>query len=269
MIHTKLRRTLAIVALLCAHSMAHADSVPADLEKKRFSGPDVAPCPACLCVSAQGEVYAGVDLNGSLGKGPGKGRIVKLVDKDHDGAADAHTVFAEIDNPRGLIAEGPKVYVLHTAFGSDGKATGMDLAVIEDANGDGVADGPAKVLVKGICSANSLNERGTDHATNGIRMGIHGWIYIAVGDFRFAGATGTAGTKLTLLGEGIARVRPDGTELEMFTTGTRTIYDVAIDPFTGQRTEAGNFENGPANLTPPANWGAAPLVLHLKVKQTL
>ncbi len=41
------------------------------------------------------------------------------------------------------------------------------------------------------------------------------------------------------------------------------------NPFTGQRSDAGNFENGPAELTPPANWGAAPLVLHLKVKQTL
>ena len=54
-----------------------ADTVPADLVLTRFSGPEITPCVACLCVSAQGEVYAGVDLNGSLGKGPGKGRIVK------------------------------------------------------------------------------------------------------------------------------------------------------------------------------------------------
>ncbi len=189
-----------------------------------------------------------MDLNGSLGRGPGKGRIVKLVDKDHDGVADARTVFAEIDNPRGLIAVGSKVYVLHTAFASDGKATGMDLAMLEDTNGDGVADGPAKVLVKGICSAKSLNERGTDHATNGIRMGIDGWIYIAVGDFGFADATGTDGTKLTLLGGGIARVRPDGTELEMFTTGTRNIYDVAIDPFMNCFTRGNTNDGGGWNV---------------------
>ena len=39
-----------------------------------------------------------------------------------------------------------------------------------------------------------------------------------------------------------------------------------FDPFTGKRTPAGDFSNGPANVTPPANWGATPLVLHLKVK---
>ena len=50
---------------------------------------------------------------------------------------------AEIDNARGLLAVGTKVYVLHTAFGPTGQATGMNLAVLEDANRDGVADGPA------------------------------------------------------------------------------------------------------------------------------
>ncbi len=248
MIHTTLQRTLSVFALLGAHSIAHADSVPADLEIKRFSGPDITPSPACLCVSALGEVYAGVDLNGSLGKGPGKGSIMKLIDKDQDGETDTHTVFAEIDNPRGLIAVGSKLYILHTAFGKGGKATGMDLAVLDDGDGDGVADGPPKVLVKGICSAKAINDRGTDHSTNGIRMGIDGWIYIAVGDFGFADATGTDGTKLTLLGGGIARVRPDGTELEMYTTGTRNIYDVAIDPFMNCFTRGNTNDGGGWNV---------------------
>lgn len=240
--------TFPAIAFLLSVACAQADSFPTDVEAKRFSGPDVAPCPACLCVSAQGEVFAGVDLNGSLGKGPGKGRIVKLVDKDRDGVADGHTVFAEIDNARGLIAVGTKVFVLHTAYGGDGKSTGMNLAVLDDANGDGVADGPAKVLVRGICSAANINARGTDHSTNGIRMGIDGWIYIAVGDFGFVNATGTDGRKLTLLGGGVARVRPDGTELEMFTTGTRNIYDVTIDPFMNCFTRGNTNDGGNWNV---------------------
>jgi len=35
-------------------------------------------------------------------------------------------------------------------------------------------------------------------------------------------------------------------------------------PHTGQRTAAGSFTNGTASLTPPAGWGSAPLVLHLR-----
>lgn len=241
--------TLSLGGLLAAIAPGRAaDSVPPDLVLTRYSGPEITPCVACLCVSAQGEVYAGVDLNGSLGKGPGKGRIVKLIDTDHDGVADRHTVFAEIDNARGVIAIGTQVFVLHTHFGPDGLATGMNLSVLEDANRDGVADGPARVLVQGVCVAKAINDRGTDHSTNGIRMGIDGWIYIAVGDFGFHDATGTDGAKVTLLGGGIARVRPDGTELEIYTTGTRNIYDVAIDPFLNAFTRDNTNDGGGWNV---------------------
>jgi len=85
--------------------------------------------------------------------------------------------------------------------------SGMDLTLFTDADWDGVADGPGKTLVKGICSPESIRSRGTDHSTNGIRMGIDGWIYIAVGDFGFSNAMGTDGTQLTLLGGGIVRKR--------------------------------------------------------------
>lgn len=244
------RLTASAFLLAAAFPLAAlaADTVPADLVLTRFSGPEITPCVACLAVSAQGEVYAGVDLNGSLGKGPGKGRIVKLIDRDHDGVADAHTVFAPIDNPRGLIAIGTQVFVLHTAFGADGKATGMNLAVLDDANGDGVADGPSRILVRNICVSKAINDRGTDHSTNGIRMGIDGWIYVAVGDFGFVDATGTDGRKVTLYGGGVARVRPDGTELELFATGTRNDYDVAIDPFMNVFSRGNTNDGGGWNI---------------------
>ena len=239
---------LSVATAAVAVPARAADSVPADLALTRFSGPDITPCVACLAVSASGEVYAGVDLNGSLGKGPGKGRIVRLVDTDKDGVADSHTIFAPIDNPRGIIAVGTQVFVLHTAHGPDGKATGMDLVVLDDANRDGLADGPARVLVRGICVAKAINDRGTDHSTNGIRMGIDGWIYIAVGDFGFHNATGTDGAKVTLQGGGVARVSPDGTELELFATGTRNDYDVAIDPFLNLFSRGNTNDGGGWNI---------------------
>ncbi|SDL93571.1 putative heme-binding domain-containing protein [Pedobacter sp. ok626] len=221
---------------------------PDELEITRFTGPEVTPSPACLSVAPTGEVFVGIDMMGSLGKAPNKGRILKLIDKDNNGTMDQHIEFAMVDNPRGIIAQGDKVFVLHTTFSKEtGKATGMDLVVFEDKNNDGIADGPAKPLIENISNAKYIAERGTDHATNGIRMGIDGWIYIAVGDFGFHNAVDRSGKKLTMLGGGIVRVRPDGTEMEIYTHGTRNVYDLAIDPnmniFTRENTNDGGGWN--------------------------
>ncbi|MFC5190708.1 HEAT repeat domain-containing protein [Algoriphagus aquatilis] len=213
-----------------------------------FAGPDLVPSPSCLSVAATGEVFVGVDMIGSLGKEPGKGKIVRLIDQDKDGVMDSHTVFAQVDNPRGIIAMGEKVYVLHTVFGTDSIASNMDLVVFEDKNADGIADGPSQPLIKNISNQNSLRSRGTDHSTNGIRMGIDGWIYIAIGDFGFFEAEDRSGKKLTMLGGGIVRVRPDGTEMEVYAHGTRNIYDVAIDPFMNIFTRGNTNDGGGWNV---------------------
>lgn len=220
---------------------------PADLAITGFAGPKITPSPACLAVAATGEVYVGVDMIGSLGKRPGMGRIMKLVDCDNDGILDRYTEYAPVDNPRGVISLGDQVFVLHTTF-NDSIATGMDLVVLEDKNGDGVADGPSKPLIQNISSPKFLQSRGTDHATNGIRLGIDGWIYIAVGDFGFHDAVDRDGTKLTMLGGGIVRVRTDGREMEIFSQGTRNIYDVAIDPYVNIFTLDNTNDGGGWNI---------------------
>ncbi|RFZ85831.1 heme-binding protein [Mucilaginibacter terrenus] len=222
---------------------------PDGLTVTPFTGPDLTPSPACLATAATGEVYVGVDMMGSLGKAPGKGRILRLVDKDNDGKLDSHTEFAKVDNPRGIQIIGNKVYVLHTIFSPETHtATGMDLVVFEDKDKDGVADGPSKPLIEHISNPNMLAERGTDHATNGIRLGIDGWIYIAVGDFGFHDAVDRSGKKLTMLGGGIVRVRPDGTEMEIYSHGTRNIYDVAIDPYMNIFTRDNTNDGGGWNI---------------------
>ena len=234
---------------------------PANFEAKNFepdstalimeniAGPDVVPSPACLAVLPTGEVFVGVDMMGSLGKEPGKGSIVKLIDADNDGKYEKHIEFAKADNPRGIMAVGHEVFVLHTVFSEiTGEADRMDLVVFEDKDQDGVADGPSKPLIKNICSPASLRSRGTDHATNGIRMGIDGWIYVAVGDFGFHEAEDASGKKMTMLGGGIVRVRPDGTEMEVYAHGTRNIYDVAIDPFMNIYTRGNTNDGGGWNI---------------------
>ncbi|MFA6082875.1 c-type cytochrome [Mucilaginibacter sp.] len=222
---------------------------PDGLTVTTFAGPELTPSPACIAAAPTGEVYVGVDMMGSLGKAPGKGRILRLVDKDNDGKIDGHTEFARVDNPRGIFVLDDKVFVLHTIFSKETeKATGMDLVVFEDKDHDGVADGPSKPVVEHLSNPNMLADRGTDHATNGIRMGIDGWIYIAVGDFGFHDAIDRSGKKLTMLGGGIVRVRPDGTEMEIFSHGTRNIYDVAIDPYMNIFTRDNTNDGGGWNI---------------------
>src|SRR5690606_39517542 len=126
----------------------------------------------------------------------GYGAIIKLVDCNGDGVLDSHTEFAKVDNPRGILAMGNKVYVLHTRFSAETeKAENMDLIVFEDNDNDGVADSAAQPLITDLSNPTYLAERGTDHATNGIQLGIDGWIYIAVGDFGFHNATDRNGTR--------------------------------------------------------------------------
>ena len=214
-------------AILLSLTVTSASAL--ELERTRFSGSNQTPCPAVVAAAPSGEVFVGVDLQGSLGKKPGFGKVVRLVDTDNDGIADAATDFAKVNNPRGISVLGDQVLVLHTVT-KDGRYDNQQLSVFEDKNWDGIADGPAKPLVTNIGNSKFLQSRGADHCTNNIRYAIDGWIYIAVGDFGFVNAEGTDGKKLTMHG-GVARVRPDGTGLETFISGTRNVYDVAIDPF--------------------------------------
>ena len=88
----KLQINILLLALLTTLSVSGQELVT-----KKFATASVVPSPACLCASADGKVFVGVDLNGSLGKGPDKGRIVQLVDKNSDGVSDSHTVYAKVD----------------------------------------------------------------------------------------------------------------------------------------------------------------------------
>ncbi|MEN9573231.1 MAG: hypothetical protein RL514_1086 [Verrucomicrobiota bacterium] len=73
-------------------------------------------------------------------------------------------------------------------------------------------------------------DRRTDHASNGLELGVDGWLYAAIGDFGFMNAEGTDGRTLQLRGGGVVRVRTDGTGLELFSAGTRNILEAAISP---------------------------------------
>lgn len=209
--------------------------------------PDIS-YPTCLAATPGGDVYVGIDLNGSLGRTKGQGKVVRCRDTNNDGIADEFVTFCEVQHPRGLHFDHGRLLVLHPPF----------LSAFIDDDGDGKSD-RHEVLVKGL-STDATNQRGADHTTNGFRLGIDGWLYIAVGDFGFLKAEGKDGTTLQLYGGGVARVRPDGTELEIVSRGQRNIYDVAVSPtldlFTRDNTNDGDgWDVRLSHVVPLGNYG--------------
>ncbi len=213
-----------------------------------FAKPPEVNYPVCIAAAPSGELFIGIDEQGSLGKEEGRGRVVRCVDTDGDGKADEFTTFAKMDHPRGLIYDNHTLWVLHPPY----------LTVYYDDDKDGVADREQR-LASGL-STELVEKRGADHTTNGIRLGIDGWIYIAVGDFGMLDAQGQDDVKFSKRGGGVARIRPDGTELEIYAWGLRNICDVAVDPylnvFTRDNTnDGGGWDIRVSHIMQSANYG--------------
>jgi len=222
-----------LVALLLS---SPALALPDGYELSNWAEPFDIDYPTALTAAADGTVYVSVDKNGSLGKEKKMGKIVACRDTNGDGKADKFTDFVpDVDSPRGGHFVRDTLYLIHPPF----------LSSFKDTDGDGVSD-EHKVLLENI-GFGLRHPRGSDHTTNGCRMGIDGWLYIAVGDFGMEATKGSDGKVVTLHGGGVARVRPDGTDLEVYSYHTRNICDLAISPtldiFTRDNTNDGKGWN--------------------------
>jgi putative membrane-bound dehydrogenase-like protein len=113
------------------------------------------------------------------------------------------------------------------------------LTVLRDHDGDGVAEERKELLTDLGPPAPGWPGGFNDHIVSGIRLGMDGFLYIAVGDKGIPLAHGTDGRTLTLRGGGVVRVRPDGSRLEVVASGLRNILDVAID----ERGEMFTYDN--------------------------
>jgi putative membrane-bound dehydrogenase-like protein len=192
--------------------------VPDGFEAKIFAVPPAVNYPVFVAAAPDGTLYVSSDKNGSLDRAPHRGRILRVRDLDGDGHADEVKQFVpDVDSPRGLVWDRDRLYLLHPP----------NLSVYIDHDGDGIAD-EEKVLVKNI--AFTFKDRPADHSSNGIELGIDGWIYCAIGDFGFMEAEGADGRKMQLRGGGVVRVRPDGSGLELYSRGTRNILEACVSP---------------------------------------
>jgi putative heme-binding domain-containing protein len=213
--------TLSLIAAQAAELPLNKviPKIPAGYEASIYAQPPAVSYPTMVSAAGNGDLYVAVDKNASLSKEPHAGSILRLVDTKGKGVADhIDTFVADVDSPRGLYFDGKNLFCLHPPT----------LTVYTDTKGVGKAD-KAVDIVTGI--GYGLKVHPADHTTNGIRLAIDGWIYMAIGDFGVPEAKGPDGKVLTYRGGGVLRVRPDGTELEVYANHTRNIYDVSVDPY--------------------------------------
>jgi len=225
-------RGFMLLALACSAAMA-ADTAalprdallgqlgaPAGFTATIFATPAEANYPVFVAATADGTLFVSSDGNGSLGRDPNRGRILRLRDTDGDGVADDVKAFVDrLDSPRGLVWVDDRLIVLHPPH----------VTSFQDADGDGRADDQTgKRLISDI--AFDYSQRPADHTSNGLALGVDGWVYAAIGDFGFMEAVGSDGRKLQLRGGGVVRFRPDGSGLDLFARGTRNILEVAVGP---------------------------------------
>ncbi|HWC89398.1 MAG TPA: hypothetical protein VG433_07080, partial [Pirellulales bacterium] len=191
---------------------------PPEFEASIFAAPPQVNYPVFVAAAPDGTLYVSSDKNGSVERKPNRGSVVRLRDLDGDGRADeARPFVANVDSPRGLVWDHDRIYLMHPPH----------LSAFIDRNGDGTSD-EEQVLVKNI--AFTFKDRPADHSSNGVTLGIDGWLYLAIGDFGFLDAEGRDGRRLQLRGGGVVRVRTDGSGLELFSRGTRNILEVGLDP---------------------------------------
>jgi putative membrane-bound dehydrogenase-like protein len=143
---------------------------------------------------------------------------IRLIeDTDGDGYADKSTVYAKgFNSIQGLAFDDGDVFAMHAPF----------LTRLRDTDGDGIAD-QRRDLFLGLGLPPEENSNRL-HCANGVVAGHDGWLYLALGD-RGCDVLRPEGDRLVFRKGGILRCRRDGSDLHVFATGLRNIYDVALD----------------------------------------
>ncbi len=169
--------------------------------------------PSVVCTAPDGRVFVAedpMDIQEGMDASAREGRILCLFP---DGtrrvfADNLHAVF-------GMQYLEGQVYVLHNP----------SLTLFRDDNGVGME--PRDLLTHTLPEPWALGWN--DHIPANFKLGMDGWFYLAVGDKGLQDCTGSDGKKLSLAGGGVVRFRPDGSGLEIFSTGVRNILDTALN----------------------------------------
>jgi HEAT repeat protein/glucose/arabinose dehydrogenase len=118
-------------------------------------------------------------------------------------------VFAErLWCVKGLEWVDGTLYVVHAPF----------LSALRDRDGDGKADERVD-LMTGLGPTLPGFDGINDYIASGIRLGMDGFLYIGVGQKGIPRGVGKDGRTIQLAGGGVIRIRPEGTDLEVVSTG--------------------------------------------------
>jgi putative membrane-bound dehydrogenase-like protein len=189
--------------------------------------------PTALCVAPNGDVYFAedpMDMRGPPTKNLDRIWLLKGGDP-HKKILFAENMWAVM----GLELVGDKLYCVNaphvTVFTLNADGTAKSRSDLFDDLGPPVAGVP------------SFN----DHIPSGIRMGMDGYLYVSIGDKGIPKMTrketdrgsvhvaegrwrhSKEGHHISLEGGGVIRFRPDGSNLEVFASGTRNHLDVPMD----------------------------------------
>ena len=169
--------------------------------------------PTAIVVAPDGTIYLGQDPMNM--PGPVTEPVDSVLAIRPDGTS---KVFADkLQSVMGLEWVDGTLYVVHAPF----------LSGFQDTNGDGKSDVRVD-LVTGLGPAVPGAAGLNDHIASGVRLGVDGFLYVSVGDKGIPLARGTDGKSITLSTGGVVRVRPDGTDLEVVSSGERNPLSVCL-----------------------------------------
>jgi putative membrane-bound dehydrogenase-like protein len=211
-----MRALIAIALTAAAPAATPASATPASAPGWKIElvaqAPDIRH-PSVVCTAPDGRVFVAEDPMDIREDMPASSRHGRIVCLHPDGR---RTVFAEkLHAVFGMQYLEGNLNVLHNPL----------LTVFRDE--DGVGRGARDIITHTL--PEPWAQDWNDHIPANFKLGMDGWFYLAVGDKGLYGCTGSDGRVLNLRGGGIVRFRPDGSGLEIFSTGVRNILDVALN----------------------------------------
>ena len=224
------RRVLPALLILLAASTAGAEGLPKVPEG--FEARLVANLPsflyACQVAAApDGALYVATDPMDQVGPYEADLGRIYVYRQGQEPALFAEGFRAIF----GMAWHDGALYVSHMPY----------LSVVKDTDGDGKADSRIDLFKDlGITNNKGLN----DHIVSGIQFGIDNRLYISTGDKGVLKATGPDGLTAQVVGGGTLRCNPDGTKIEVVSTGTRNHLEPNLDDrdnlFTYDNTDDGD-----------------------------
>ncbi len=219
---------LPVLLALTGHVVrADLPRVPTDFEVRVVASVPTVLFPSQIATAPDGSLFVAEDSMDQPGPHEANNGRILLFREGKEPVVFASGLRAVF----GMAWRDGELYVSHMPF----------LSVFRDADGDGRAE-LRRDLFKdlGITNNQGLN----DHIVSGIQFGIDGKLYISTGDKGVLKATGPDGKTAQLKGGGTLRCRPDGTEIEVLTTGTRNHLEPNLDEqdnlFTYDNTDDGD-----------------------------